>query len=197
MADYRIGIDALYERFEIWNGYLPGKVRLIACGGTALTLLGFKDSTKDVDLMVPDQREYHTFIRILQELGYKRIGGNSWQSDSDSLFILDIFQGNLIYTTELLESPLIEGNHTPVREYSRIYLGVLNDYDLITSKLLRGTSVDFDDCRALAEGRHGSLDLGRLAERFRETALGYPGEDRLLKNLEIFLAEQRGLSHGT
>ena len=91
MPDYRIGINALYGRFEIWNGYLPGKVRVIACGGTALTLLG---------------------------------------------------------------------------------------------------------CRALAEARHGGLDLERLAERFKETALGYPGEDRLLKNLEIFLEEQRGLSDG-
>jgi hypothetical protein len=196
MPDYRIRIDALYERFEIWNGYLPGKVRVIACGGTALTLLGFKDSTKDVDLMVPDQREYHTFTRTLQELGYKRVRGQSWQSDSDNLFILDIFQGNLIHTTELLESPLIAGNHTLVREYGRIYLGVLNDYDLITSKLLRGTSVDFDDCRALAEARHGGLDLKRLAERFKETALGCLGKDRLLKNLEVFLEEQGGLSDG-
>jgi len=197
MLNYRMGIDALYERFEIWNGYLPRKVRVIACGGTALTLLGFKDSTKDVDLMVPHQREYDSFIRTLQKLGYKRVREHSWQSDSDSLFILDIFQGNFIHTTELLESPLKEGNHVRVREYSRLYVGVLNDYDLITSKLLRGTSVDFDDCRALAEGRHGGIDLCRLAERFKETALCYPGEDRLLKNLEIFLAEQRGLSDGT
>lgn len=47
--NYRFGIDALYERFGIWNGYLTGKVRLIGCGGTALTLLGFKETTKDVD----------------------------------------------------------------------------------------------------------------------------------------------------
>ena len=68
-------------------------------------------------------------------------------------------------------------------------MGVLNDYDLITSKLLRGTLVDFDDCRALAEGRHGDLDLDRLAERFKETASRSAGEGRLLKNLEIFLTE--------
>lgn len=193
---YRIGVDGLYERLEIWNGYLSRKVRLIACGGTALTLLGFKDSTKDVDLMVPDEREYGSFIGTLQELGYKQIRSHSWISDSDSLFILDIYQGNFIHTTELLESPLIEGNHALVREYSRIYLGVLNDYDLITSKLLRGTSVDFDDCRALAEGRHGELDFDRLAERFKETASCSVGEGRLLTNLEIFLTEQGGLRNG-
>ena len=135
MASYRIGIDGLYERLEIWNGYLSRKVRLIACGGTALTLLGFKDSTKDVDLMVPDEREYGSFIGTIQELGYKQIRSHSWISDSDSLFILDIYKGNFIHTTELLESPLMEGNHAPVREYSRIYLGVHYPLDVIVGGL--------------------------------------------------------------
>ena len=105
--------------------FLPGKVRIVACGGTALTLLGFKDSTKDVDLMVPDEREYRTFTTILRELGYKRIGGNNWQSESDSLFILDIFQGNRIHTTELLESPLIEGNLGSTAGYTWAFLMIM------------------------------------------------------------------------
>lgn len=125
------------------------------------------------------------------------MGGHSWQSDSDPLFILDIFRGNYIHTTELLESPLTQGNHVLVKEYTRIYLGVLNDYDLIISKLLRGTSVDFDDCRALTAGRHGTLDLTRLEERFRQTVLGQPGEERVTKHLQIFVEEQRGLCDGT
>ena len=113
-----------------------------------LPCLDSRTRPRNVDLMIPDEREYDSFIRVLQALGYRQVGGRSWRSDSDSLFILDILGGNFIHTTELVESPLIEGNHTLVRE-CRIYLGVLNDYDLITSKLLRGTSVDFDDCRAL------------------------------------------------
>ncbi len=198
MVNYRIGIDGLYERLAVWNGYVHRKVRLIACGGTALTLLGFKESTKDIDLMVPDGREYNYLIGILQKLGYKQVRGNSWKLDSDGLFIFDIYPGNLIHTTEILESPLMKGNHMLVKELSHIYLGVLNDYDLVTSKLLRGTAVDFDDCQALVDGRRGALDLDRLTERFKETARCSIGGDRLGKNLDYFLDRiGRTLRNGT
>lgn len=55
---YRINKDGLLDRFVSWNSYLKRKVHLIACGGTAMTLLGIKDSTKDIDLIVPDVKEY-------------------------------------------------------------------------------------------------------------------------------------------
>ena len=122
-------------------------MRLIACGGIALTLLGFKDSTKDIDLMVPDNGEYDYLVRMLEDLGYRRIWEHSWKGDD--LFIFDIYVGNCIHTTELLESPLIPGNHELIREFSRIYLGALNDYDLIISKLFRGARIDIDDCLML------------------------------------------------
>ncbi len=48
--DYRIDKDRLLDTFSAWDSYLKRKVHLIACGGTALTLLGVKDSTKDIDL---------------------------------------------------------------------------------------------------------------------------------------------------
>ena len=49
--EYRIDRDSLFDRLGIWNGFLKRKVRLIACGGTALTLLGIKASMKDIDLI--------------------------------------------------------------------------------------------------------------------------------------------------
>ena len=185
MNQYRIGLDGLYERLIIWNGHLRRKVRLIACGGTALTLLGFKDSTKDIDLMVPDDREYRYLLGMLEDLGYGRIGGHSWRADD--IFIFDIYTGNSIHTTELLESPLIPGKHTLIREFSYIYLGVLNEYDLIISKLFRGTSVDFEDCLTLFEGRRGAIDMVFLETRFRETAKYALGEEKLQKTFEIFM----------
>ena len=47
---YRIDKQDLLDRITIWDSFLKRDVHLIACGGTALTLLGIKDSTKDVDL---------------------------------------------------------------------------------------------------------------------------------------------------
>ncbi len=51
--NYRIDADGLLERLTIWNNYLKRTMLLVACGGTALTLLGIKPSTKDIDLIVP------------------------------------------------------------------------------------------------------------------------------------------------
>ncbi len=48
---YRIDNQGLMDRLSAWNGFLKKDVHLIACGGTALTLLGIKASTKDIDLI--------------------------------------------------------------------------------------------------------------------------------------------------
>jgi hypothetical protein len=40
--EYRLNKEKLLEELAVWNGLLKRRVRLIACGGTALTLLGIK-----------------------------------------------------------------------------------------------------------------------------------------------------------
>lgn len=191
--EYRISTDGLLAEMGIWNGFLGRFVRLIACGGTGLTLLGVKDSTKDIDLMVPDEGEYGYLLSVLKRFGYKQVTGSGWARGGG--FVFDLFRGNRIHTTELLESPLEKGNHLAFKEFSRIYLGILNYYDLIISKLFRGTSVDFDDCIALIVAKRNEIDVDRLCDRYRETAKYDVAEDRILKNLDSFirLVGKRGL----
>ncbi len=55
----------------------------------------------------------------------------------------DLYCGKRIYVTELLTSPLLKGGHRKIRQWKRIYLGVLNPGDLVISKLFRGTQVDY------------------------------------------------------
>ena len=59
--EYRLNRDTLLDVLGQWNAFVRRKVHLIACGGTALTLLGVKESTKDVDFMVPVESEYRYF----------------------------------------------------------------------------------------------------------------------------------------
>ncbi|MCX6340557.1 MAG: hypothetical protein NTX71_11675 [Candidatus Aureabacteria bacterium] len=183
--EYKINRDGLLTEMGIWNGFLGRSVRLIACGGTGLTLLGVKDSTKDIDLMVPDEWEHSYLLSILKQFGYKQVTGYGWARGGG--FVFDLFRGNRIHTTELLESPLEKGNHLMFKEYSRIYLGILNYYDLIISKLFRGTSVDFDDCVALVRVKHREVDFGRLCNRYRDTAAYDVSEINVLKNLDTFI----------
>lgn len=177
-----------------WDSFLRKRVYLIACGGTALTLLGIKASTKDVDLLIPNIDEYEHLIGILKELGYKPASGAGWERGGG--FIFDLFRGKTVHTTELLESPLEKGNNIPVKEFSRIYLGILNYYDIIISKIFRAASIDIEDCVLLAKSKRKELDFKRLEKRFRETAAFDISEDKVNKNFDNFLKilKKEGLS---
>jgi hypothetical protein len=183
--EYRVDKEGLLDRISAWDAFLKRKVHLIACGGTALTLLGVKPSTKDIDLIVPNLDEHEYLVSILKQLGYKSASGWGWERGDG--FIFDLFRGKAVHTTELLESPLEKGNHILVKEFDRIYLGVLNYYDIIISKLFRATTIDIDDCLVLVRDKKKEIDFKQLDKRFKETASFDVSEDKVNKNFEHFL----------
>ncbi|MDO8602221.1 MAG: hypothetical protein Q7O04_00010 [Candidatus Omnitrophota bacterium] len=182
--EYRIDNQGLMDRLSAWNGFLKKDIHLIACGGTALTLLGIKASTKDIDLIVPDLNEYAYLVGILKQLGYKSASGSGWSREDG--FIFDLFRGKFVHTTELLESPLDKDKHILIKKFDKVYLGVLNYYDIIITKL-RATSVYIEDCLMLLRSKKSGIDVKYLEKRFKETASFDVSEDRVNKNLEHFL----------
>ena len=192
---YRLNKSQLLEILVNWNRYLRRPVHLIACGGTAMTLLGVKASTRDVDFMVPDVGEHRYLTERLTSLGYKPVSGHGWQRHGE-LFRFDLFPGNWIHTTELLESPLLEGRNRVLARYSRLYVGILNDDDLVASKLMRGTQVDFEDCVMLFEAHRGELDIERLRDHFQGLIQYDVNPERLRPHFDHFhrLLEEKGLS---
>ena len=170
---------------------------MIACGGTALTLLDIKPSTKDVDMIVPVEGEYRYLIKILKDLGYQQTTGSGWRKKGD-MYVFDLFVGKRIHTTELLDSPLDKNKHSVVKEFSNLYIGILNDYDLIASKLFRGATVDFEDCLILANAHKKEIDITRLKKHYQELASYDVGEDRILKHFQHFmiLLQEKGIDHG-
>ena len=183
--DYRINNTALLDALALWNRFLRRKVHLIACGGTAMTLLGVKDSTKEVDFMVPVPAEHAYLIKQLSALGYIRETASGWKKEGE-IIQYDLFCGNRIHTTELSHSPLEEGRHSLLKQFSRLYIGILNDYDLMASKLMRGTAVDFEDCTALFEAHRESLDISVLEARFDELVDYDTSELRIRPNIRVF-----------
>lgn len=192
--EYRLTKQQLFDVLEEWNRRLRRKVHLIACGGTAMTLLGIKASTKDVDFIAPVMSEYDYLTKNLAKMGYEKVTQSGWQRKGE-IFQFDIFPGNNIHTTGLLSSPLEEGRHSLLKEYSRLYIGILNEYDLICSKLMRGTRVDFEDCLHLAEARISSIDVDFLVEHFNEMIKYDIAEERLKPHIAHFvdLLRERGL----
>jgi len=183
---YRLNKNTLLDILGHWNSFFKRKVHLIACGGTALTLLGIKPSTKDVDFIVPVEKEYKYLIKVLKDLGYQQSTGFGWLKNEEK-FIFDLFPGKCVHTTELLVSPLEDGKHTLLKEFSHLYIGILNDFDLIASKLSRGISVDFEDCLMLIKIRKGAFDVEHFIPHFKKIASYDISEKRMIKNLEYFL----------
>lgn len=185
--DYRVLADELTETLGAWDELIPGreKIRLIACGGTALTLLGYKESTKDVDFLLPNESEYQRLVKFLKEAGYDPVTPYGWKRSGENV-IFDLYPGKKVYSTELLTSPLEEGGNRKVREWKKIYLGVLNPTDLIISKMFRGTEADIEDSLELL--KREKVDLKKLERRYRETAQYETGESRVLKNFDLLLS---------
>ena len=183
--EHKIDRENLLNTLSIWNSYLRKKVHLIACGGTALTLMAIKESTKDIDLIIPEESEYKYLVRKLIDLGYKQVTQYGWQRDDG--FIFDLYPGNYIYTTGLLESPLKARNNLKYKEFSSIYLGILNIYDLIISKIFRYTYADMEDCKALVKAKNKEINIEKLKKRFFETSSYDISDDKNRKNFKHFL----------
>jgi hypothetical protein len=182
---YRISGTDLQDTLENWDSLMNFRVRLIACGGTALTLLNIKESTKDVDLIVPEKNEYHKLIKFLKALNY-RYKGNGLAHDDDPNFIYQLWCGNRVFTTDLLESPLKENNHILINKWSHIYLGALNLPDLIITKMFRGTHADREDC--IAAFATGQVDAEKLLDRYSEAARYDLNPEKVLQNF-VYLTE--------
>jgi hypothetical protein len=182
---YRLSANDLLDTLDNWNSLMNFRVSLIACGGTALTLLKIKDSTKDIDFTVPMQKEYDRLMKFLRDLGYEEKGGGL-AHDDDPNFIYQFWCGNKVFTTDLLYSPLDPGKNILIKRWSHIYLGALNLNDLITTKMFRGTSVDRKDCiEAFATGQ---VNAEELLERYSEAARYDLNPRKVMKNF-VYLAE--------
>ena len=184
--DYRYGASQLINTLTAWDQNISGRqvIHLIACGGTALTLLGYKESTKDVDFLVPGGREYVRLIKFLKNAGYKPVTEFGWKRTDESM-IFDLYPGNKVYSTELLTSPLKRGGNKKIREWNKIYLGVLNVIDLIISKMFRGAEVDIQDSLILLKNEN--VDMKKLDKRYKETAKYDVGESKVLQNYRRLL----------
>ena len=119
---YRLSANDLLDTLDNWNSLMNFRVSLIACGGTALTLLKIKDSTKDIDFTVPMQKEYDRLMKFLRDLGYEE-KGSGLAHDDDPNFIYQFWYGNKVFTTDLLDSPLDPDKHILIKQWSHIYLG--------------------------------------------------------------------------
>jgi hypothetical protein len=84
-SPYRLTGSKLLQTIDNWDRLMNFRAQLIACGGTALTLLNLKESTKDIDFIVPVITEYEKLMKFLKAIGYTQKGGRFGTSGRPSI----------------------------------------------------------------------------------------------------------------
>jgi len=59
------------ELFKLISEYLSNDVECLAIGGTAMMFSGYKNATKDIDLVFTSEQQREIFIKAIEQLGYK------------------------------------------------------------------------------------------------------------------------------
>lgn len=143
---------------------LEKRITLVAVGGTALTLLGAKPSTIDVDLTLPPD-DYDEFQRALARVA--------------AGFDVHCFQGSMIFSQDLPDDYLDKSS--PVKtKMKNIELRTLSPLDIVVTKIGRLDQRDKEDIAACI--RKFGLIKEQVAERAKQVS--YVGRE---ENYEINL----------
>ena len=128
----RVAKNELLGFLEAFNSELNRKILLIAVGGTAMTLLGIKPSTKDVDFNIPSKEDFDEFKRVEAKI-------------SPGVRI-DSYSSNMVFS-EILPEDYVELATNYELKLDKISLRILNPLDIICSKISRFNEPDRQDIR--------------------------------------------------
>ena len=133
---------------------LKKHILVVAVGGTAMTLLGLKSSTVDVDFCVnsKDKEELEAAI--------------------SGTFKVDIFVDGYIFSEQLPDDYMSKAKE--IIEMKNITLKALSPTDIIITKAARLNARDEEDIEALAK----HVDKEILVKRFKIVVKTYAGSEK-------------------
>ena len=163
MAHNRENINAerLFELLGSISSFVDKKIKMYALGGTALTILGMKNSTLDIDINIGSEREYKYICNIFEKIGFERSGDIRLIAQEGLAF--DLFHSSNILGTDLLDDCLRKSKY--IKSFGNIEVYTLSLYDVIISKLARGDPRDFDDIKSIVN----KINIKILVKRYKET----------------------------
>lgn len=151
----------LTEYLDRIDKQLKQKITVVAVGGTAMTLHGLKESTKDVDFCVQTKGDWEAVKSAARRIS--------------STFRLDLFQGGFIYTLQLPDDYAKKAQ--PIKAKLRnLEVRLLSPIDIIITKTARLNERDIEDIRAIVSKKR--VNKKKLMQRFRLVKGSYVASDR-------------------
>ena len=167
----RVTKSKLLSILEPFDGQLHHKILLIAVGGTAMTLLGIKASTKDVDFNIPNRTDYNEFHRL-----YKRIVPG---------VEIDHWGSNLVFS-EVLPADYIDKASDYKTSFKNIKLKILHPLDIMCSKISRSSDADIEDIETCIK----TYKLKKNSITNRAKLYEQVGNDRIFSNNLAIILER-------
>lgn len=150
--------SSLLEWLSELGKNLDKRIILVAVGGTAMTLLGLKPTTRDIDFCIAskDEKEFKKAL--------------------DKKFIVHVFTDGYIFS-EQLPSDYVSMSKS-IAKLKNIDLKALNPIDIIITKAARLNARDEEDIEALA--KHAKKE--DIIKRFKEVVKTYAGDENLYRD---------------
>ncbi len=159
----------LLDFLDLFDQELDRNIVLIAVGGTAMTLLGLKASTKDIDFNIPSNSDFKEFNRVNDRIkpGVK----------------IDSWPSNIIFS-EILPEGYVKLTTEYRTGLKKIDVRILSPIDIICSKISRFNEADMEDIRDCI--KYASITKGHLAKRANQYSRA--GSDDVFKqNLKYIM----------
>lgn len=153
MIDKQELIAWLSERESL----LARKIEIVAVGGTAMTLLGLKASTIDIDFCI-SEKDKAEFEKTL-----------------DKRFKVDIFINGYIFSEQLPQDYAKKAKEILVRQ--KLIVKALDPLDIIITKTARLNARDEEDIEILAK----YVKKEELIERFEAVVKTYAGDETMYR----------------
>ncbi|MDE1869058.1 MAG: hypothetical protein KGH60_03805 [Candidatus Micrarchaeota archaeon] len=168
----RISKSGLLGFLDVFDREAGMNMLLVAVGGTAMTLLGLKPSTKDIDFNIPSDRDLREFRRLRERMapGVK----------------IDVWGGNMIFTERMPDDYIKRSSEYSPGKFKKIRVMVLSPMDIVCSKISRLNDADIEDIK-------DCIKLKRITKRqlkARANQFSRAGNDQIFaENLEYILKE--------
>lgn len=170
--------DDLVAFIQKLDSFLDKPITVIALGGTALTLLEIKSSTRDIDFITTSE-DYQTLLNLFRELEFKEIAERRWLTNEG--IIIDVCLDDYVVNVKLIEPS--KEKSSIIREFEHISLRALNFYDICITKIDRGDARDFEDIKHILEKT--DINLSVLVRKFILTMDHSESENPKFKLLEF------------
>jgi predicted nucleotidyltransferase len=169
-----VGPGKLIETLLEFDRHLGRSITVVAVGGTALTLLGEKESTKDIDVCFESEGDMSRFVKVAGRLGYRmesgRLAGHG--------VIIDVYSNGYIFCVQL--PPDYREKAVAIRSMDKIQLFALSPEDIVITKTARLNERDIEDIKTI----FSSYDVGKenLVSRYIAVM-----EDSLVRDAKLNL----------